>query len=92
MVHPFFRLPENRVRLTPEYYGGIIGGVGLGTMCGAWLGRDWYWFPLFPIGSLLIFIGSSIALNAQRAQRALREREKSDGIPVASGHDTAATP
>ena len=87
-MHPFFRLPENRVRLTPEYYGGIIGGVGLGTMWGAWLGRDWYWFPVFPIGSVLIFIGASLAYNAQRA---LREREKSDaGEVAASGHKADA--
>ncbi len=87
-MHPFFRLPENRVRLTPEYRGGIIGGLGVGMMLGASFGRDWFWFVLLPLGSLLIFIGSSIAQNAQRAQR---EREKPDaGAAAASGHGARA--
>ena len=54
------------VRPTPQYLSGICSGTGLGLMIGSHISLGFY---SLLIGSLLIAVGSSCALAAQRNER-----------------------
>ena len=58
-----------RTRLTREYAGGILAGFGLGCIVTMYLfHKNILPFELWILGFILIAIGSTMALSAQRQQ------------------------
>ena len=61
-----FDIKNSMVRLTREYMGGILAGLGLGFVIGWWTSdKNLYPFLLI-VGFLLIGIGAGLARAAQR--------------------------
>ena len=67
------RQPEGLLKLTREYMGGILAGIGIGLLMMSWIlksgqtGLPWVAFLLF--GSCFIAVGSALAWAGQRAMK-----------------------